>query len=1111
MPKRADLRKVMIIGSGPIVIGQAAEFDFSGSQACRSLREEGYKTVLVNSNPATIQTDPEMADAVYIEPLTAEVLTRIIEKERPQGILSGMGGQTGLNMCAELGELGVLQKYGVELLGTQLSAIAASEDRDLFRQTMVDIGEPIPRSFACGSLEEAQRIVKKLGGYPVIIRAAYTLGGTGSGIARAPEELEHIVSLGLAYSRIRQVLVEECVLGWGEFEYEVMRDRTDNCITVCNMENLDPMGIHTGESIVIAPAQTLSDPDHQMLRTAALKIIRALKIEGGCNIQFAVNVQNGEYRVIEVNPRVSRSSALASKATGYPIARVAAKIAVGMTLDEIPNSITGKTFASFEPSLDYCVLKIPRWPFDKFRTAESRLGTSMKSTGEVMAIGRCIEEALLKAVRSLEVDRVALEPEKWTTPELIAELVEPSDKRLYALAEALRRGFQPATISDLTKWDVFWLHKLQNILSLETAVRKEHQKRGHLSVPTLREAKRLGFSDEYLADLCGETEEAITAQRMGAGLRPAFKMVDTCAAEFEARTPYFYSTYGEETDIERTADSEQRTGTDERATDGGQGTAVSPVRRTPPAARSSAKKILIIGSGPIRIGQGIEFDYCCVHAVQAIREEGLFAIMANNNPETVSTDFDTADRLYFEPLTFEDVWEIIEVERPDGVVVQLGGQTSIDLAVPLHEALEKRPDLPTRLLGTSSDSIDIAEDRGRFREMTKRMGILQPDSDIGRSVDEVRAATHKMGFPVLLRPSYVLGGRGMMIIHDDEELELYMKTAVRVSGAHPVLIDRYLSNAIEIDVDVVADGHEVFIGAIEEHIEEAGVHSGDAACVIPPQTLAPDIIREIERITIALCMELHVIGLANLQLAVKDGKVYVLEVNPRASRTVPFVSKSVGIPMAKIAMKVMLGKSLRDLGLSGTAPARRVSVKAPVFPFMKLPGVDAILGPEMKSTGEVMGIDEDFGMAYYKALLSAGLPLPSSGNVFITVSDADKEKAVPIARAFSELGYGVLATRGTAAMLRERSIPVTRIFRISERSSPDSLDLMRRGEIALVINTPSPDKVIEKDGFMMRRLAVELNVPFLTTMSAATAAVTAVRARRMGKLEVSPLPAPARP
>ena len=1166
MPKRTDLKKVMIIGSGPIVIGQAAEFDFSGSQACRSLREEGYGTVLVNSNPATIQTDPKMADAVYIEPLTSEVLTKIIEKERPQGILSGMGGQTGLNMCAELGELGVLDKYKVELLGTQLSAIAASEDRDLFRQTMVNIGEPVPRSFACGSVGEAADIVKRLGEYPVIIRAAYTLGGTGSGIARAEEELEHIVSLGLAYSRIRQVLVEECVLGWMEFEYEVMRDSSDNCITVCNMENLDPMGIHTGESIVIAPAQTLSDPDHQMLRSAALKIIRTLRIEGGCNIQFALNPQNGEYRVIEVNPRVSRSSALASKATGYPIARVAAKIAVGMTLDEIPNSITGKTFASFEPSLDYCVLKIPRWPFDKFRTADRRLGTSMKSTGEVMAIGRCIEEALMKAVRSLEVDRVALEPEKWSTTELITELVEPSDKRLYAIAEALRRGFQPATISDLTKWDVFWLHKLQNILALEMQVKREHERTGELSEATLRSAKRIGFSDEYLALLVGRKEEQIHVRRVGLGLRPAFKMVDTCAAEFEARTPYFYSTYGEESDIEG-AGRKAQGARDEGTGSGGQGAgsengnaeenplapcavslapsplapravslAPSPLAPSPLAPRavslapsppapcavslapsppapcavspapSQKRKILIIGSGPIRIGQGIEFDYCCVHAVMAIREQGLTAIMANNNPETVSTDFDTADRLYFEPLTFEDVWEIIELERPDGVVVQFGGQTSIDLAVPLHEALGRRPDLPTKLLGTSSDSIDIAEDRGRFREMTRRMEILQPESHIGFSVDEVRDAAHRMGFPVLLRPSYVLGGRGMMIIHDDEDLELYMKTAVKVSGTRPVLIDRYLSNAIEIDVDAVADGTEVFIGAIMEHIEEAGVHSGDAACVIPPQTLPPDIISEIERITRALCMELHVVGLANLQLAVKEGKVYVLEVNPRASRTVPFVSKSVGVPMAKVAMKVMLGTSLRDLGLSGTAPTRKVSVKAPVFPFLKLPGVDAILGPEMKSTGEVMGTDEEFGMAYYKALLAAGMPLPMSGNVFITVSDADKEKAAPIAKAFADMGYGVLATRGTAAFLRERGVPVTRIFRISERSSPDSLDLMRKGEIALVINTPSPDKVIEKDGFMMRRLAVDLNIPFLTTLSAAMAAVTALRARRQGRLEVAPLP-----
>ena len=1109
MPKRTDLKKCMIIGSGPIVIGQAAEFDFSGSQACRSLREEGYKTVLVNSNPATIQTDPEMADSVYIEPLTAEVVAKIIEKERPDGILSGMGGQTGLNLCSELGELGVLEKFNVKLLGTQLSAIAASEDRDLFRQTMVNIGEPIPRSFACSGLEDAKNIVKKLGGYPVIIRAAYTLGGTGSGIARAEEELEHIVSLGLCYSRIKQVLIEECVLGWMEFEYEVMRDCADNCITVCNMENLDPMGIHTGESIVIAPAQTLSDADHQKLRSAALKIIRALAIEGGCNVQFAVHPGTGDYRVIEVNPRVSRSSALASKATGYPIARVAAKIAVGMTLDEIPNSITGKTFASFEPSLDYCVLKIPRWPFDKFRTADRQIGTSMKSTGEVMAIGRCIEEALLKAVRSLEVDRISLEPEKWSTTELIAELVEPSDKRLYAVAEALRRGFQPATIADLTKWSEFWMHKIQNILNMETVIKKEGLK-GKLSDGTLRNAKRLGFSDEYIASLSGLTEEDIRAMRVDLGLRPAFKMVDTCAAEFEAGTPYFYSTYGEEPDITGSG----VTGTDEKGTGHGE-KAVWTVEKGNGTEGKAAvggvgkdkKKILIIGSGPIRIGQGIEFDYCCVHAVQAIREEGHTAIMDNNNPETVSTDFDTADRLYFEPLTFEDVWEIIELERPDGVVVQFGGQTSIDLAVPLHEMLGKRKDLPTKLLGTSSDSIDIAEDRGRFRDLTKKMSILQPESEIGHSVEEVRKATARMGYPVLLRPSYVLGGRGMQIIHDDEALELYMKTAVKVSGSHPVLVDRYLSNAIEIDVDAVADGKDVFIGAIMEHIEEAGVHSGDAACVIPPQTLPDNIIREVEEISIKLCKALDIIGLVNVQLAVKDGKVYVLEANPRGSRTVPFVSKAVGIPMAKVAMRIMMGRTLKELGLSGTAPARNVSVKAPVFPFMKLPGVDAILGPEMKSTGEVMGTDRDFGLAYYKALLAAGMSLPLSGNVFITVADADKEKVLPIAKAFAEMGHGLLSTRGTAAFLREHSVPVTRIFRISEHSSPDSLDMMRGGEIQLVINTPSPDKSIEKDGYMMRRLAVELNIPFLTTIAAAGAAVKALHARRKGMLDVAPLKA----
>ncbi len=1101
IPRRPDLEKVMIIGSGPIVIGQAAEFDFSGSQACRSLREEGLRTVLVNSNPATIQTDPTMADAVYVEPLTPATQERIIARERPQGILSGMGGQTGLNLCAELAERGVLERYGVSLLGTQLRAIAASEDRELFRRTMMEIGEPIPRSVACGSVERARSVVREVGGYPVIVRAAYTLGGTGSGVARAEEELEHIVSLGLCYSRIKQVLIEECVLGWMEFEYEVMRDGVDNCITVCNMENLDPMGIHTGESIVVAPAQTLSDEDHQMLRSAALRIIRALRIEGGCNIQFALHPRTGEYRVIEVNPRVSRSSALASKATGYPIARVAAKIAVGMTLDEIPNSITGKTFASFEPALDYVVMKIPRWPFDKFGTADRRIGTQMKSTGEVMAIARSAEEALLKAVRSLEVGRVALEPEKWTTAELIAELVEPTDKRLYAIAEALRRGFQPATIADLTKWSEFWMNKLANILRVEEEMRREASAGAGPSQSILLEAKRLGLPDALIATAYGLTEGDVRRARAAAGIRPGYKMVDTCAAEFEAQTPYFYSTYGEASDNAAPAPPSPNP----RGGKGREDLKVSVGGVGPGGGVGRPKKVLIIGSGPIRIGQGIEFDYCCVHAVQAIREEGLVAIMVNNNPETVSTDFDTADRLYFEPLTLEDVWEIIEVERPEGVVVQFGGQTSIDLAVPLQRALEERPDLPTRLLGTSSDTIDITEDRGRFRELTREMGVLQPESETGRSVEEVREAARRVGFPVLLRPSYVLGGRGMQIIHDEEELEQYMRAAVRVSGSHPVLVDRYLTNAVEVDVDAVADGEEVFIGAIMEHIEEAGVHSGDAAIVIPPQTLPPTVLSEIEELTRRLCLALRIVGLVNLQLAVKEGRVYVLEVNPRASRTVPFVSKATGVPLAKLAMKTQLGRSLRELGFTGAAKPRGVSVKMSVFPFQKLPGVDAVLGPEMKSTGEVMGRDRDFGLAYYKALLAAGVSLPESGSVFITVSDADKGGAVPIARELSEMGYGILATRGTATYLRERGVAARRIFRISERGSPDSLDLMRRGEIGLVINTPSPDKQIERDGFMMRRLAVELNIPFITTLAAASAAVRALRARRQTTLDVAPL------
>ena len=1061
MPKRPDLRTVLVIGSGPIVIGQAAEFDYSGSQACRSLREEGVHVVLVNSNPATIQTDVEMADAVYVEPLTVEFLEKIIAKERPDGILSGMGGQTGLNLSAELAEQGILVKYDIELLGTRLEAIVAGENREAFAELMKTIGEPIPRSRAVTSVEAAKAFVRDLGNIAVIVRAAYTLGGTGSGIARSEEDLEHIVSIGLAYSRIKQVLVEESVEGWEEFEYEVMRDGADNCITICSMENVDPMGIHTGESIVIAPAQTLSDHDHQTLRAAAIRIIRALKIEGGCNIQFAVHPKTREYRVIEVNPRVSRSSALASKATGYPIARIAAKIAIGMTLDEIPNPVTGKTMAAFEPTIDYVVTKIPRWPFDKFPTVDARIGTSMKSTGEVMAIGRTIEESFMKALRSLEVGKVGPEPEPWSEEDLIRELQEPTDKRIYAVAEALRRGYTVQKIAALTAWNPFFIEKIANLVAMEARV-----KEGPLTHDLVNDAKRLGFGDEYISLLAGVPEHEVRKMRR----RVTYKMVDTCGGEFEAHTPYYYSTYES-------------------------GDEIVPLK---------GKKVLIVGSGPIRIAQGVEFDYCTVAGIFALRELGIGAIIVNNNPETVSTDFDVSDRLYFDPLLLEDVLNIIEAENPFGVILQFGGQTSVNLAVPLQEAIE-REGLETRILGTPPASIDIAEDRRKFEALMRKLGIRQPEAATGFSFEEVRGIAAQIGYPVLVRPSYVLGGRAMQIVYTEEELEEYMASAVKISRRHPVLVDRYLSHAIEIDVDAIADGRNVYIGGIQEHIEEAGVHSGDAACVLPTQTLSEETLESIRGITRKVCKELGVVGLVNLQLAVKDGAVYVLEANPRASRTVPYVSKAIGVPLAKVATRVMLGESLHDLGLVGESKIHHVAVKAPVFPFQKLPGVDTILGPEMKSTGEVMGIDTSLGRAYYKAMVAAGNPLPSEGAVYITVRDEDKKAILPVARKLVELGLTLYATRGTAAYLRKHGVEATTVYRIGEQKSPDALGLMRRGEIKLVINTPSATSGARRDGYMMRRLAVDINIPFITTIQGARAAVRAIEEARHEPLDVKPL------
>jgi len=1063
MPKRTDLRKIMVIGSGPIVIGQAAEFDFSGTQACKSLKEEGYDTVLVNSNPATIQTDPETADAVYIEPLNGDTLAKILEKEGVDGILAGMGGQTALNLCSELSENGVLDRLGVELLGTKTRAIALSEDREQFKNTMIKLDEPIPKSKTITSIDEAKQVIEEIGGYPVLVRPAYTLGGTGSGIAKNEEELIHIVGRGLIYSRIRQVLIEESVIGWKEYEYEVMRDAKSNTIIVCNMENLDPMGIHTGESIVVAPAQTLSDSDHQLLRSAALKIIGALEIEGGANIQFAVNHDTGEYRIIEVNPRVSRSSALASKATGYPIARVAAKIAVGMTLDEIPNAITKRTCAAFEPSIDYIVVKIPRWPFDKFRTVDPTLGTQMKSTGEVMAIGRNFEEALLKAARSLEIDKVGLEGDDWSDEDLEGLLRKATDVRLFAILEALRRGMTVDNVCELTGWDRFFVSKLKGLTEIEDQLK-------HLEGTEMLEfAKKVGFGDEYIAHISGNPPEDIRKARESSGIRPTYKMVDTCAAEFEAETPYFYSTYELECEV-RPSDN---------------------------------KKIVIVGSGPIRIGQGIEFDYCCVHASLALKEEGVDAIIINNNPETVSTDFDVSTRLYFEPITAEDVLNVVEREDADGIMLQFGGQTAINLAMGLQRALQGRK---TAILGTSPDAIDLAEDRKRFSGLMDSLDIPQPESGTGFSFEEVRNLAQDIGYPVLIRPSYVLGGRAMEIVYNEAELKMYMRSAAKVSKHHPILVDKYLTNAIEIDVDAVCDGSEVYIGGILEHIEEAGVHSGDATMVLPPQTLSQDVLDRVREITRKVALALDTKGLMNLQLAYKDGTVYMLEANPRASRTVPIISKATGIPLAKVATKIMLGKTLEQQGLVGEAKMEHIAVKASVFPFLKLPGVDSILGPEMKSTGEVMGIDISYPAAVWKALIASGQRLPKSGNVYISVAEDDKgEQVVDIARRLSKLGFGLFATKGTAAFLRSVGLEVTTVYMISEKMSPDALSLMRGNSVQMIVNTPTQSSGARRDGFMMRRLAVELEIPMITTLNGASAAVLAMEHAMTKEMSVNDL------
>lgn len=1051
MPIDKDIKKVLIIGSGPIQIGQAAEFDYSGSQACKSLREEGIETVLVNSNPATIQTDMDMADTVYTEPLTPEIVSEIIKKENVDAILPTMGGQTGLNIATGLGDLGLLD--GIKVLGSDIQTIKDVEDRDLFGHFMDKLNEPIPKCHAVESVEEAIEAVKDIG-YPVIVRPAFTLGGTGGGVAYNEEELIEIATHGLDMSFINQVLIDESVLGWKEFEYEVMRDKEDTCIIVCNMENIDPMGIHTGESVVVAPAQNLNDRDSQALRDASIKIIRALGIQGGCNIQFAVNPETGEYKVIEVNPRVSRSSALASKATGYPIAKISSKIALGMTLDEIKNDITKETPASFEPAIDYVVVKIPRWPFDKFRGINREIGVQMKATGEVMAIGRTFEEAIQKAIRSLDMGHDGFEYVEYTED----DLANPTDERLFQLYSAIKDGMDLDKIQKLTNIDKFFLYKIRNIVNFENEVTEEKLN----DADFLRKAKQMGCSNKRLAALSNQTEEYIRNLLNRFNIKQSYKMVDTCAAEFEAKTPYYYSTYDSGNELKS----------------------------------SNKKKIVILGAGPIRIGQGIEFDYCCVHSSLALKDEGIETILINNNPETVSTDYDISDKLFFEPITFEDVMGIIDQEKPDGVIVQFGGQTSINLAVPLANA-------GVKILGTPYESIDGVEDRELFAKLLNKLHIHQAPYGTANSFEEAREIAERITFPVLVRPSYVIGGRAMEIVYDNNELEKYMKEAVKVSPEHPILVDKFLEDAIELDVDVLCDGEEVFIAGIMEHIEEAGVHSGDSACVIPPQTIPEHILNTIREYSTKLALELDVKGLMNIQYAVKldEEMVYIIEANPRASRTVPFVSKAIGVPLAKVATWIMTGAKLKDFNLTKEIKIDHVAVKESVFPFLKLPESDTVLGPEMKSTGESIGVDENFGMAFYKSQLAAGMDLPKEGKIFISVKEQDKKKIRPIAEKVANLGFELAATSGTADAAK--GVDIEKIKKVSQ-GSPNIRDAILNKEIDLIINT-SEGKQSAQDGYIIRRLAIELGIPYVTTLSGARAALNAIEAVQNNEITVKSL------
>ena len=1059
MPKNPDIKKVLMIGSGPIVIGQAAEFDYAGTQACRSLKEEGIEVVLLNSNPATIMTDKDIADKVYIEPLTVEVVEQLILKEKPDSVLPTLGGQAGLNLAMELEERGFLKEHNVRLIGTTSETIKKAEDRQEFKDTMEKIGEPIAASLVVKNVEDGIAFSNKIG-YPVVLRPAYTLGGSGGGIANNEEELVEILENGLRLSRVGEVLVERCIAGWKEIEYEVMRDSAGNCITVCNMENLDPVGVHTGDSIVVAPSQTLGDKEYQMLRTSALNIITELGITGGCNVQYALNPNSFEYCVIEVNPRVSRSSALASKATGYPIAKVAAKIALGYTLDEIKNAITGKTYASFEPMLDYCVVKIPRLPFDKFISAKRTLTTQMKATGEVMSICNNFEGALMKAIRSLEQHVDSLMSYDFTglsKEDLIEELCIVDDMRIWRIAEAIRRGVDYETIHKITKIDNWFIDKIAILVEMEEELRKKE-----LTEDLLREAKRIEFPDHVIAKLAGKTEDEVKALRKEYGITAAYKMVDTCAAEFEASTPYYYSVYGGENEA---------------------------------GGKTDKKKVLILGSGPIRIGQGIEFDFCSVHCTWAFEKEGYETIIINNNPETVSTDFDIADKLYFEPLTPEDVENVVNVEKPDGAVVQFGGQTAIKLT----EALIK---MGVKILGTSAENVDAAEDRELFDGILEECHIPRPKGHTVYTAEEAKKAANELGYPVLVRPSYVLGGQGMQIAINDEDVEEYIGIINRIAQEHPILVDKYLQGK-EIEVDAVCDGEDILIPGIMEHIERAGIHSGDSISVYPARTISETAKKTIEEYTRRLAKSLHVLGMINIQFIVCGEEVYVIEVNPRSSRTVPYISKVTGIPIVPLAAKVILGHKIKDLGYTpGLQPeAKYYAVKMPVFSFEKIRGADISLGPEMKSTGECLGISESFNEALYKAFLGAGINLPKHKNMIITVRDEDKQDIIPIAKRFSDLGYKIYATRSTAKVLNENGVKAVRTNKI-EQPSPNLMDLILGHKIDLVIDTPSQGVEKAKDGFIIRRNAIETGVNVLTALDTAEALVTSLENTDIQKLEL---------